>query len=289
MSNFTLIIHPEDSTTDFLTKIYQNIENKIVVHSSTNIGQLIHLIEAAHRVIMCGHGDQDGLIGRGGYIINEDLASSLRHKTNSIFLWCNAADFVMKHDICGIFSGMFISEVGEAEMFGIQTSQLQIDESNQLFSELLGRELLSPTCEDIVQTHTNIIKEYSSLADMGNIIAAYNCKRWYVRSSLSSDVKVHHQYVKSISLHSHLLTWSGGCRQGAICVSIMELMQHHVISVQYVTGMCVNHACVPMIPTLCTLPPLLVLPHNQYHLHIHIPYPITWDIYLSLFLRAVSL
>jgi hypothetical protein len=48
----TLIIHPEDPTTDFLKPIYAPIKNKTIITSGVSKSKLRELIKSHHRVIM---------------------------------------------------------------------------------------------------------------------------------------------------------------------------------------------------------------------------------------------
>jgi hypothetical protein len=216
---YTLIVHPEDETTDMLCQVYASISPKTVVRKFTDSEELIELVRMADQVIMCGHGSSSGLLCGGSedscYIIDETFVPALREKSNSIFLWCNAADFMMEHDLCGMFSGMFISEVGESMMFGIEASKAAVDESNQIFAEILRRAVMSQN--SITTMHSDIITAYSALAHAGNPIAAYNCARWFVRPTLDTEVIVHRNTLRAHSVHPHVLCWSGGCRDGAVC------------------------------------------------------------------------
>ena len=69
---------------------------------------------------MLGHGSPYGLLNAGqfpdagSYIIDDSMVSLLKNKTNSLFVWCTADLFVRRHGLSGLYSGMFISEVGEA-------------------------------------------------------------------------------------------------------------------------------------------------------------------------------
>jgi hypothetical protein len=102
------------------------------------------LIEEHDRVMMCGHGAPMGLfsVGQfkntGGFIIDHTMVDILSKKDNSIFIWCNADQFVNRFKLKGFYSGMFISEVGEAYYCGLPgTKQDVVDESNFGFCELL--------------------------------------------------------------------------------------------------------------------------------------------------------
>lgn len=217
----TLIIHPQDETTDFLCQIYGSITTKTVVRKFRNSEEIIELIHMADLVIMCGHGSSSGLLCGGSedscYIVDETLVSALKRKSNNIFLWCNAAEFVMEHDLCGLFSGMFISEVSEAMMFGIEASRAVVEESNQIFAEILRHVILSHN--HITAMHSEVVVAYSALARTGNPIAAYNCARLYARSALDTELVVHRNTLRVQSAHRHIICWSGGCREKYVCDS----------------------------------------------------------------------
>jgi len=75
------------------------------------------LIESHDRVLMLGHGSPLGLMNAGqfpdagSYIIDDSMVLPLKNKTNSLFIWCHAAQFVHRHGLLGICSAMFVSEV----------------------------------------------------------------------------------------------------------------------------------------------------------------------------------
>lgn len=129
----TLVIHPEDITTAFLSKIYEDCDYTLITRSSGK-RNLKELIKSHERIIMLGHGDEKGLYGHFGHIIHSDLVYLLRDKY-CICIWCNADVFVEKYDLKGLYSGMIISEVEEAMMFGINPTYHEIEYSNQLFAE----------------------------------------------------------------------------------------------------------------------------------------------------------
>ena len=63
----TLVIHPKDPTTEFLTPIYANLNDKTVVTDGITKSELRVLIEIHDRIIMLGHGFQYGLINPGQF------------------------------------------------------------------------------------------------------------------------------------------------------------------------------------------------------------------------------
>jgi len=147
MSKYTLVIHPDDRSTDFLRYIYQDLPNTTVVTGNKTQKQIEDLINIHDRVIMLGHGTPHGLLSVGqfpgmGHVINSETVPYLK-RTENIFIWCYASEFVSRYDLKGFCSGMFISEVSEAEYLDVNTTQADIDMSNMLFSYTLGKALLN--------------------------------------------------------------------------------------------------------------------------------------------------
>ncbi len=178
----TLIIHPDDRTTDFLKVIYQNIENKKVLTGGIPLDKVNELIKEYDRVIMCGHGSGDGLFSIGAFserfsfVIDHSTATLLSEKDNSIFIWCNADQYVKQHNIKGFYTGMFISEVPEATYCGLpgMTDDI-INESNNEFCTKLSQ-CINESKETMYQT---ILKEYEQIAQH-NPVAKYNFDRLYL-------------------------------------------------------------------------------------------------------------
>ena len=177
----TLIVHPEDASTTFLDIVYAPIENKTVITGGVTKTELIKLIEEHDRVMMMGHGSPGGLFGigkfpnAGAYIIDQSIVPYLRTKENNVFIWCNADRFVEHFDLKGFYSGMFISEVGEAYYCGLPgTKQDAVDESNYGFCNIIAKYINQGS--DII--HENVKKEYGVIAE-NNPVALYNNNRLY--------------------------------------------------------------------------------------------------------------
>ena len=82
---------------------------------------------------------------------------------------------------------MFISEVAEANYCKVITEQKQVDESNDLFAELLGEQLVKHTI-DYEVIYFALEEGYGKLAEV-NAVAKYNWDRWYISSpSFTSDL-----------------------------------------------------------------------------------------------------
>ena len=181
----TLIVHPEDPTTKFLTGIYATLTNKTVITGGITKVELWKYIDNHDRVIMLGHGTPMGLLSVnqftdcGSYIIDYSMVESLKNKTNNVFIWCNADEFVDRHSLQGFYSGMFISEVSEAGYFNYwDIDQYCIDESNNGFSAAVSNHIN----ERLNVLYKNVIDEYSVLAKR-NPIALFNLSRLYLAMS----------------------------------------------------------------------------------------------------------
>jgi len=75
----TLVIHPNDRTTDMLKVVYADIPHTLInfnVSSST----INKLIKDHDRIIMLGHGSPDGLYGYNKFVINSRNVKFLREK-----------------------------------------------------------------------------------------------------------------------------------------------------------------------------------------------------------------
>ena len=178
----TLIIHPKDKSTQFLDIVYNPIPNKTIITGGVSQEELIKLIEEHDRVMMCGHGSPYGLFAVGqfpdtkGYVIGANMVEELSKKDNSIFIWCNADQFVNFHKLKGFFSGMFISEVGEAYYCGLPgTKQDEVNESNFGFCNLLSECINEP--QEVM--YNTIKTNYGKIAEE-NSVALYNHNRLYL-------------------------------------------------------------------------------------------------------------
>jgi hypothetical protein len=128
----TLVIHMDDRSTDFLKVIYEGYGFPVISQRVTE-QELREAIEAHPRIFMLGHGGPGGLFA-GAYQIHDGFGDLLRSKRNGLYIWCNADAYARRNKLSGLVSGMFISEVGEARMFGITATQEEVDASNNAFS-----------------------------------------------------------------------------------------------------------------------------------------------------------
>jgi hypothetical protein len=205
----TLIVHAHDESTACLSKIYEGIEDKIVIDGFIEESVLEDLIDRCSVVIMLGHGTPCGLIGHGGgCVIHSGLVPALQRKGKDkcIFIWCYAQRFVSEYKLEGLCSGMFISEVGEAAANEIIATQDQVDRSNNYFAELLGSMLSKGAsfdeCFQYVKAH------YGQLA-LTCEVAAFNHKRWYYydgRDDIGPTKTVFHRHTIEPSQEPHTLS-----------------------------------------------------------------------------------
>jgi hypothetical protein len=181
----TLIVHPEDPSTSFLSQIYAPLPNTTVVQSGVTKSELRSLLESHDRILMLGHGSLYGLLNPGQssdaglYIIDDLMVLPLKSKRNNIFIWCYAGKFVQKHGLSGLYTGMFINEVREARSYCFENiDENLIGQSNERFSWIVSKYLNQP----IEVLFQKILYEYGLLART-NPIAKFNLERLYLTCS----------------------------------------------------------------------------------------------------------
>lgn len=129
----TLIIHPQDPTTDFLKVIYKDTDYTII-NSRPKKKDLKEAIKSHDRIIMLGHGYEKGLFdSEQNVIIDSNLVYLLREK-ECVAVWCNADVFFLKYGLKGIYTGMIISEYIESMMYSILCDYADIENSNVWFA-----------------------------------------------------------------------------------------------------------------------------------------------------------
>ena len=169
----TLVIHPKDSSTDFLKPIYEDIEATVVTkHLGTN--RTRKLIKEHDRIFMLGHGTEEGLISELGLAaIDSSLVQILREK-ELVGIWCNADVFFKKYKLKGFYTGMIVSEWLEALMYNIhQITYKDVDESNKLFTESVKKHINSEYMVEDIQNY------YQSKNTNDNPIIEFNSKNLY--------------------------------------------------------------------------------------------------------------
>ncbi len=139
-----LIIHPSDPTTDFLRTIYEGREDVRLLtgrESRKELGSILFHLRAGERVLLLGHGTDAGLFrleedGEYRLYVGHTMVYPLR-KHPVIGIWCHADLFARKEHLHGLFSGMIVSEMKEAQEYGISCSQEDLDRENANLAERL--------------------------------------------------------------------------------------------------------------------------------------------------------
>lgn len=136
-----LVIHPKDRTTDMLSELYRDMDIQLIDQgfSKADIDHALNHIPKQERIMLLGHGSDRGLFSRKDdgqemfdrLLVYHPHAYYLRkHGSNTIAVWCNADLFARKEGLHGLFSGMIISELSEASMYGVETTQEELDIEN---------------------------------------------------------------------------------------------------------------------------------------------------------------
>lgn len=168
-----IIIHPEDHTTRMLTELYHgtDFQHMGAQASSVEIRHRLYHTLPQERIMLLGHGCPSGLYSRQNenstsfdrLIISHHHAYALRrHGSNLIGIWCHAHQFARRERLHGLFSGMIITELSEAEEHGVPTTQDELNlENTRLFTclrALLDAELplrdIPGAIADMNPTHT---------------------------------------------------------------------------------------------------------------------------------------
>ncbi len=174
------IIHANDPTTQFLSLLYNQRED-IKVHiteKNTNM-EVIRAIRADDAIMMLGHGKDCGLFTlrcKNGkdferLIINSNHVQFLRDKT-CIGIWCHANQFAKRYKLHGLFSGMIISELDEADEMHVATTQEEIDREMVKFASRLRDCISKYALKDIPA-------KMKELDDVGSELTRYNYNNLY--------------------------------------------------------------------------------------------------------------
>lgn len=170
----TLVIHPKDKSTDFLTSAYADRGWSVINDNLISNTRLRQEIQAHERIIMMGHGTQDGLFGLNRWFVSSRLVYLLREK-KTVAIWCNADRFVGKYGLAGFNTGMIISEEIEAHYYcNHPYTDRQISTSNELFAKALRQALVTRE-DEMLQV---VLEHYDA---QGNPIIDYNRQRIYFR------------------------------------------------------------------------------------------------------------
>ena len=135
-----LVIHANDPTTRVLSRLYESREDYYLrLDERSSNAAVIRAVKDADSVMMLGHGNSFGLFStpdkKGQYrrlLVDSGHVQFLRGKP-CIGIWCYANEFAKQYKLQGLFSGMIISELHEAEENNIPASQEEVDTEMEKF------------------------------------------------------------------------------------------------------------------------------------------------------------
>ena len=169
----TLVIHPKDSTTTFLSKIYRGRGFTVITDIyDYSDKEIMEEVKKHDRIMIMGHGCPQGLLGRTKLFMNQKFIDILKQKF-CICIWCNADKYVEREGLYGFYTGMIISEVNEALYYDIYVDQSTVDESNKLFTEAIKKSIYKK--KDIVEEAKKIY------VTTDNPVIQFNQQRLYYR------------------------------------------------------------------------------------------------------------
>lgn len=181
-----LVIHPYDSTTIFLTSIYQSLPNTKIVSDCFSKEVLLEMIKSSDRIFLLGHGSSKGLFNPDTleFLVDATFSKALKDKVG-FYIFCHANKFVADNRLTNCFySGMFISEIMELHEYDQEILREEyvnyapmIEESNLIFATQLGKQILENDFQ-LEPVFKGIKEQYGNYATK-NEIAAYNCARLY--------------------------------------------------------------------------------------------------------------
>ncbi len=137
-----IVIHPNDKTTSFLKQIYAGKKNVTLIDETWNNRRIREAIGTAPKedvIMMLGHGCNKGLFAPYGVdqfartIVDSKLVYLLREHP-CIGIWCYANEFAENYELNGLFSGMVVSDAGEANDLCLDFVGEDIDACNNQYA-----------------------------------------------------------------------------------------------------------------------------------------------------------
>jgi hypothetical protein len=174
----TLVIHPRDSSTDFLKDVYRNLSSFTLIQGGVTRAEIVEALIDHERIILLGRGSEKGLYASGvfdtisPYIVDEEMFPWLFGKEN-IFIWRNSDLFAYFNQLQGLFTGKFACTLEKVYFYKIKKGSFEhVEESNNLFSTLLG-DLLHLPASAIYPA----LRECYGRQGMNNPVIDFNCQR----------------------------------------------------------------------------------------------------------------
>lgn len=165
-----------------LSALYDGLEARVVSDnmSTKQVAHLLYHTSPRERIMLLGHGCDGGLLYTAGggplypSIVNRSHAYQLRrHGSNLVAVWCNADKFAIQCGLHGLFSGMIVSEMDEAEMYGIATTSDELEREMLKMAKRL-RQLLD---EGVLLS--DIPARMLELDDVHSPLTTFNYKNFY--------------------------------------------------------------------------------------------------------------
>ena len=190
MEKSTLVIHPKDTSTDFLARIYADKDWDVIRAWYKDQASLKRFMDCYDRIIMMGHGTPSGLLNTGTfykdwqpYVIDNFFVDLLQTK-ETISIWCHSDQFARHYKLPGFHTGMIISEVHEAQYVLGETpltAEETLDNMN-LFADAVGRHIDDP---DLLEMQRSIRKEYNR----DDLVSVFNRKNIIMLDTNGKDLK----------------------------------------------------------------------------------------------------
>jgi len=137
-----IVVHPLDPSTRMLEAIYRGLDDVKLFDSGLQKSEIERALARAPKdepVLLLGHGYMGGLLDmRYGKVVGHECVPYLRDRENLVGIWCYASTFASEAGLKGFFSGMFISELPEAVMNGVDAAHDEIQAGAEDFSERFG-------------------------------------------------------------------------------------------------------------------------------------------------------
>ena len=167
-----------------LSALYDGLEAQVVEDYLTTkeMGRLLHHVSTQERIMLLGHGSDNGLFYRADdsrdeydkVIVSHAHDYHLRkHGGNIVAVWCNADQFARAERLHGLFTGMIVSELNEALLYQVETTQEELDRENVK----LARRLRALLDEGIPLNE--IPKRMLAMDDVHSPLTAFNYNNFY--------------------------------------------------------------------------------------------------------------
>ena len=135
------VIHPNDKTTVMLSALYEGVGHVRIDQSCGchKLGRLLQHIPQDERVMLLGHGSDKGRFARKDdsrdvfdrlMVFHPHACHLRRHGGNLVAVWCHADLFARAEGLRGLFSRMIVTEMSEALLYNIATTQGELDREN---------------------------------------------------------------------------------------------------------------------------------------------------------------